>query len=258
LAKKTGSLQLQQDSKASELFFREGRLIHAFMTGADGLLTTMLVKGGKLSSDQARAIQARATGSDDKRLAMILIQNGYVSKEDVVQSVTQYLLDIVYQLFGWTEGQFFFEPSKEPDTGRLTVPIELGNVIMEGSRRVQESERLQDELPDLDMALKFTDRPDAKLKNISLSQEEWKIISYVKPTNSIRQIAQANTMNDFQIRKIVYGMLQAGLVELLRPPGAAVPAGQPVTRSGRAARRTTAPEVKRGVVNKLIDRIKRL
>ena len=114
-------------------------------------------------------------------------------------------------------------------------------------------------MPDLDMALKFTDRPDAKLKNISLSAEEWKIISYVKPTNSIRQIAQANSMNDFQIRKIVYGMLQAGLVELVRPPGAAMPsAAQPTTRSGRAARRATDPTVKRGIVNKLIDRIKKL
>jgi hypothetical protein len=258
LARKTGSLQLQRDSKASELFFHEGKLIHAFMTGADGLLTSMLVKGGKLSSEQARAIQARSQGSDDKRLAMVLIQNGYVSKEDVVQSVTKYLLDIVYQLFTWTEGQFFFEPSKEPDSGRLTVPIELSNVIMQGSRQVQESERLQDELPDLDMALKFTDRPDAKLKHISLSAEEWKIISYVKPTNSIRQIAQANSMNDFQIRKIVYGMLQAGLVELVRPPGVAVPSTQPTTRGARAARRSTAPTVKRGIVNKLIDRIKKL
>jgi hypothetical protein len=259
LARKTGSLQLQRDSKASELFFREGKLIHAIMTGADGLLTTMLVKGGKLSSEQARAIQARSSESNDQRLAMILIQNGYVSKEDVVQSVTQYLLDIVYSLFTWTEGQFLFEPSKEPDRGRLVVPIELSNVIMEGSRRVQESERLQDELPDLDMALKFTDRPDAKLKNISLSAAEWKIISYVKPVNSIRQIAQANSMNDFQIRKIVYGMLQAGLVELVRPPGAAMPsATQPTTRGGRAARRATAPTVKRGIVNKLIDRIKKL
>jgi hypothetical protein len=259
LARKTGSLQLQRDSKVSELFFHEGKLIHAIMTGDDGLLTTMLVKGGKLSKEQARAIQARTSEADDKRLAMILIQNGYVSKEDVVQSVTGYLLDIVYRLFTWTDGQFFFEPSKEPDKSRLTVPIELSNVIMEGSRRVQESERLQDELPDLDMALKFTDRPDAKLKNISLSAQEWKIISYVKPTNSIRQIAQANSMNDFQIRKIVYGMLQAGLVELVRPPDAAAPSvRKPTTRSGRTARRISAPTVKRGIVNKLIDRIKNL
>jgi hypothetical protein len=230
LAHKTGSLQLRQDSRASELFFREGKLVYALMTGSDGLLTSMLVKGGKLSVRQARAIQARAAEHDDRRLAVILIKNGYISKEDVVHSVTRYLLDIVYRLFAWTEGQFYFEPDKRPDRGRLTVPIELSNVIIEGSRRMQELERLQ---------------------------EEWKIISYVKPSNSIRQIAQANSMSDFQIRKIVYGMLQAGLVELVRPPTMVIAGQQPDPRAARTPQ-TRAPAVKRGIVNRLIERIKRL
>lgn len=257
LAHKTGSLQLQHNSKSSELFFQHGKLIHAIMTGDDGLLTSMLVKGGKLSATQARALAERARGYDDKRLALVLIRNGYVTKEDVVQSATRYILDIVYRLFTWTEGQFLFEPDKQPDTGRLTIPIELSNVIMEGSRRVQEWERLRDELPDLNMALKFTDRPDAKLKNINLTAQEWKIISYVKPTNSIKQIARANSMSDFQIRKIVYGMLQAGLVELVRPPGLAV-AAPGVQQAPERVPGSRAPAVKRGIIHRLIERIKRL
>jgi hypothetical protein len=263
LARKTGSLQLTQkpdgarQSDTSELFFREGKLIHAVMTGYDGLLTSMLVKSGKLPAEQALAIQTRSEEKNDKRLAMILIQNGYVSKEDVVQSVTYYVQEIVYRLFTWTDGQFYFEPNKQPHSARITVPIDLANVIMEGSRRVQEWERLQEELPDLDMALKFADQPQAKLRNISLSPEEWKIISYVKPTNSIRQIAKANDMTDFQIRRIVYGMLQAGLVELVRPPGMAVPAAASASRDGRAEK-PRVPTVKRGIVDRLIARIKRL
>jgi hypothetical protein len=259
LAHKTGSLQLQHNSKSSELFFERGRLIHASMTGDDGLLTSMLVKSGKLSAAQGRALEERARGYDDRRLALALIRNGYVTKEEVVQSATRYLLDIVYRLFTWTEGQFLFEPDKQPDGGRLTIPIELGNVIMEGSRRVQEWERLRDELPDLNMALKFTDHPDAKLKNINLTTQEWKIISYVKPTNSIKQIANANAMSDFQIRKIVYGMLQAGLVELVRPPDLAAPI--PAARQDQAPERvpgSRAPAVKRGIIHRLIERIKRL
>ena len=258
LARKTGALQVQQDRQATELFFREGKLIYATMTGYDGLLTSMLVKGNKLSSEQARAIQERARERSDKRLAMFLIQNGYISKEDVVQSVTQYVLDIIYRLFSWTDGQFLFEPNKLPDNTRVTVPIDLGNIIMEGSRRVQEWERLQDELPDLDMALKFTDQPDAKLRNISLSAEEWKVISYVKSTNSIRRIAQANNMSDFQIRKIVYGMLQAGLVELVRPPGIGMPASVPSTAWATSGHRGRAPAVKRSIIDRLIERIRKL
>lgn len=259
LAHKTGSLQLHHNHKSSELFFQHGKLVHASMTGDDGLLTSMLVKSGKLSAAQARALEERARKHDDKRLALALIRNGYVTKEEVVQSATRYLLDIVYRLFTWTEGQFLFEPDKQPDIGRLTIPIELGNVIMEGSRRVQEWERLRDELPDLNMALKFTDHPDAKLKNINLTAQEWKIISYVKPTNSIVQIAKANAMSDFQIRKIVYGMLQAGLVELVRPPGLAVAA--PGVQQGGASERapgSRAPAVKRGIIHRLIERIRRL
>jgi hypothetical protein len=257
IAHKTGALQLQHNGKSSELFFQDGKLIHAMMTGDDGLLTSMLVKGGKLSAGQARALEERARGYDDKRLALVLIHNGYVTKEDVVQSATRYILDIVYRLFTWTEGQFLFEPGRQPDETRLTIPIELGNVIMEGSRRVQEWERLRDELPDLNMALKFTDRPDAKLKNINLTAQEWKIISYVKPANSIKQIARANSLSDFQIRKIVYGMLQAGLVELVRPPELATAVagteGAPERLLG-----SRAPTVKRSIIHRLIERIKRL
>jgi hypothetical protein len=267
LAKKTGALQLGRNADTgngsrqsrtvdmSELFFHEGKLIHAVMTGYDGLLTSMLVKNGKMPLDQAQVIQQRAGEQDDKRLAMILIQNGYVTKEDVVQSVTRYVQEIVFRLFTWTDGTFYFEPNRLPDKARITVPIELGNVIMAGSRRVQEWERLQDELPDLDMALKFTDHPDAKLRNISLSPDEWKIVSYVKPANSIRKIAQAHGMNDFQIRKIVYGMLQAGLVELIRPPGMAA---QEVRPARETRTQTQAPTAKRGIINRLIDRIKKL
>jgi hypothetical protein len=279
LARKTGSLQLSRALNgaspasgrstptldSSELFFHEGKLIHAIMTGQDGLLTSMLVRSGKMPREQADTIQVRSTEKDDKRLAMILIQNGYVSKEDVVQSATRYMQDIVYHLFTWTEGRFLFEPNKQPDRGRITVPIELGNIIMEGSRRIQEWERLQDELPDLNMALKFADRPDAKLRKISLSPEEWKIISYVKPTNSMRQIAQALRMSDFQIRKIVYGMLQAGLVELVRPPHmASAPSALQSSAAGGTSVATAsvpgsrAPKVRRGIINRLIERIKRL
>ena len=257
LARKTGSLQFSKTSDVAELYFREGKLVHALMTGSDGLLTGMLVRSGKLSSEQAKAIQMRAKEQDDKRLALILIRNGYVSKTDVVQSVRRYLLDTVYRLFTWTEGRFYFESNKQPERTRITVPIELSNVIMEGSRRIQELERLTDELPDLNMALKFTDRPDAKLRNISLSPVEWKVISYVKPTNTIRQIAQANKMTDFEIRKTVYGMLQAGLVELIRPPNGARPKSRTPSRSTRGPR-ATAPSVKRGVIHRLIARIKNL
>lgn len=257
LARKTGLLTIQgQGGSAARLYFREGKLIHANTGGEDGHLADMLLKAGKLSAEQAKMIQTRAEMQSDKQLGLALMNAGYVTQDDIVQSVKNYMLEIVYKLFNWNEGQFQFEQNILPSDDRIAVPISLENVIMEGSRRVQESERLHDELPDLSsVALRFTDNPDARLRNVNLSVEEWRVISFINPRNTIKQIAQSNNMDDFKIRKIVYGMLQAGLVELTRPEGMAMPS---VAAGGRRRGVEKPPAVKRNVVERLIDRIKRI
>ncbi|MBI3761411.1 MAG: hypothetical protein HY260_06050, partial [Chloroflexi bacterium] len=116
-----------------------------------------------------------------------------------------------------------------------------------------EWEQLQEELPNLDMALKFTDRPDARMRNLNLSVEEWKVVSYINPKNSMRQVAKANNMTDLDIRRIVYGLLQAGLVEIVRPAGEPLPAP-----AGRRLAATPAgtPAEQKSLVNRLISRIR--
>jgi hypothetical protein len=258
LARKTGLLALNSQAGTARLYFRDGKLIHANMGSSDGRLADMLLKAGKLSAEQVRMIQTRADMRSDKQLGLALMSAGYVTQDDIVQSVKKYMLDIVYTLFGWNEGEFQFDQDTLPSDERIAVPINLENVIMEGSRRIQEGELLQNELPDLNsLALRFTDNPDARLRNVNLSVEEWRVISFISPRNTIKQIAQSNGMDDFQIRKIVYGMLQAGLVELTRPEGAARPslAGRGAAH-GRGVEKP--PAVKRNVVERLINRIKRI
>jgi hypothetical protein len=255
LARKTGALTIEAQGISARLFFREGKLIHASLGDRDGHLAHMLLKAGKLSTEQSRAIQAHSEVDSDKELGLLLINAGYVTQNDIVQSVKVHILDVVYTLFTWVEGLFYFEPNLLPSEDKITVPINLENVIMEGSRRLKEWERLQDELPDLNRALRFTDRPDTRLRGINLSVEEWRVISFINPRNTIKQIAQSNNMDDFQIRKIVYGMLQAGLVELVRPEGGEV---KPAMPPGRPRTAEPPPAVKRGVILRLIDRIKKI
>ncbi len=71
-------------------------------------------------------------------------------------------------------------------------------------------------------------------------------------------------MDELQIRKIVYGLLQAGLVEMIRPARPAA-AGTPASRATESAEEMPAtapqmrrPAVKRGIIQKLIRRIREL
>ena len=255
LARKTGKLTVNNQSEKAVLYFREGRLIHSSTNTDEGYLTTMLLKTGKLSQEQALAINNQANSSSDRIVGKYLMDAKLVSRDDIVQGVKDYMLEIVYDLFTWGEGEFFFEQDVLTPNDRITVPLNLDNVILEGSRRIQEIDKLQDELPDLSkIALKITDKP---LRDVKLTQDDWRVISHIHPRNTVKQIAQNNNMDEFQIRKIVYGMLQAGLVEILQPEGLEPKKRVPVTRAGRRAA-SQSPAEKRSVVTKLIDRIKRI
>ena len=255
LARKTGLLVVESKNGAAQVFFKEGKLIYATYGGQDGRLTSMLVRAGKLTDVQANKINEQPEARNDRELGALLIQAGHMTQTDIVASIKSYVLDVVYRLFSWAEGTFRFEPSQLPPGDRIVVRIELENVIMEGSRRIKEFERLQDEIPDLGVALRFTDRPDTRLRNINLSVEEWRVVSYINPKNSVRQIAQANNMNDFQIRKIVYGMLQAGLVELITPEGRVAPQAAPFSPGPLPAKPTG---ITRSLVGRVINRIRQL
>lgn len=264
LARKTGTLYLQNTASdtSSYLCFREGKLIYATLEGMDDNLPVILQRSGVFTPDQVRMIQSNMPGKSDREIAQVLITSGRLQQQRVVESVRGYVLDVVYQVFSWYDGTFRFEPSKLMVKGKITTSIALENVIMEGSRRLKEWERLQDELPDLDVALKFAERPTTPLRDINLSVEEWRVISFINPRNTIRQIAQNNNMGELQIRKIVYSLLQAGVVEVIRPPRpVAAPsrekAGEKESAAGKSAQ-MRRPDVKRGIVQRLIGRIREL
>ena len=255
LARKSGAMIIETTDDSASLFFRDGKLIHASTKKRQGRLTEMLAQNGKLTEDQVRAIQRQPVVPTDKALGIDLIRAGIVKQQDIVQSIKEFMLDVVYSLFSWTEGQFRFNQDEQPAGDKITVPLNLDNVILEGSRRIQENERLLDEFPDLTVvALKITDKP---LRDVKLTPDDWRVISHIHPRNTIEQIAQANSIDEFQIRKIVYGMLQAGLVELIKPEGFQ-PKSRFQARPEQKAEQTDSPSMKRSVVERLITRIKRI
>jgi hypothetical protein len=250
LAKKNGTLIVEGPNDKAHVSFRDGKLAFAQIGQEDNRLATVLYKANKLSQGQYRAIQTR-TQVSDKELGLLLINAGYITQEDILVNLQVYFTDVIRRLFTWVEGFFRFENDLMPPEDRINVRLDLENLIIEGSRQLREWEELQDEIPSLDMALKFTARPGSNIRNVNLSVEEWRVVSFINPKNSIKQIAIAAKLNDLEIRRIVYGLIQAGLVQLVRPEGAP----PPVRESARPVPPVNVDEQK-SLVNRLITRIR--
>ena len=248
LAGKTGTLIVDGPAEQAFVSFRDGKLAYARIGKDVGSLATVLHKANKINANQYRAIADRAGQMTDKELGLLLINAGYVTQEDILLNLQSYFTDAIRKLFTWVEGFFRFENEMLPPDDRINVRLDLENIIIEGSRQLRELEQLQDEIPSLDMALKFTERP---LTNINLSVDEWKVVKFVDPKNTMRQIAKTNKLTELEVRRIVYGLLQAGLVELVRPASAQV------TPSAKTYP-TQDKEEQKSLINKLIGRIRQL
>jgi len=239
----------------AKIAFNKGKLIYASLTSQDNGLVAVLNKAGKLTNDQAKILNERAKNTSDKALAMRLIGAKYVTQADIVNCVKNHILEVVYNLMTWKEGPFRFDDEVAPSADQIQVPIDLENVIIEGSRRMQKMEEINTVIDDLDIALRFPENPKEKFKGIHLSVDEWKVVSYVNPKNTIRQIMKVLNMSEAEIKKVVYGLHQAGLVEIVRNTAAAQ-ANRPQSRRDKLnqSKKKGAPD--KQVINKLIDRLK--
>lgn len=253
LAQKTGTLVIQGSSQTAKITFREGKLAYAEMTNEENGLGSILHKTKIITTAQYGTIQARAVNMTDKELGLLLVNSGYVSQQDIIASLQNHFIDIIQRLFSWVEGVFHFNSGETLPEDKIPIRMDLENIIIEGSRKLREWEQLQDELPNLDLALKFTDRPGVNLKNINMSVEEWRVVSYINPKNTIRQIGKAAKMSEAEIRRVVYGLLQAGLVELIRPEGE-----ERKLPGLEAAMAGQSKEAQKTLVNRLIGRIRSL
>ncbi len=253
LAQKTGQLVVENPRESVRVYFRDGKLAYAQQGGEENGLATILYKAKYLSAAQQRIINEKAKQMSDKELGLLLINANYISQHEILNSLNAYFIGILDRLFTWGEGFFEFNTGILPPIDKIPVRISLENIIIEGTRRLREREHLQDEIPSLEMALKFADRPGTNIRNLNLSMEEWRVVSYINPKNSIRQIARATNMSDYEIRHIVYSLIQAGVVELIRPEGIVTPFSK-----NRQPLQGSAKEQQKSLVNRIISRIRSL
>lgn len=245
---KTGCLHLTHADDSASLYFEKGRLIAAARKNGCNKVTDILVRKGKITSQQAQhALYAQAQDSGTS-VSKVIVDLNLMHARDLQGLLQQHIQESVYGLFGWVEGEFRFEQNHRPDADAaiLLVPIQVENLIMEGVRRIDEWGRIKDRIPSTDMVVRFVEQPGEKAKGVNLSAEEWRVFARINGTQSLSEIAQKTNLSEFDVCRIVYGFLTAGLVDVQRRPRPAAPGERPLD----------APRLKRNLVARIINRIR--
>src|SRR5690606_32787457 len=125
-----------------------------------------------------------------------------------------------WTLFGWADGEFQFDTRTEESLGPPIVQIEIGPMIIEGTRRNDEWQQIRQAIPHDGLVLRpKTIFSDSKL-NLKLRPSEWRVLSHINGRFTVRAVVNRSTMGNFEVQHILYQFLRDGIVEIVSGPGA--------------------------------------
>ncbi len=217
---KTGMLSISrlkgpvsEETQKREIYFSKGNIIHATSFGsADELLGKLILTKGKISkADLGRAISAQKVSN--KRLGRVLVEMGLLSRSEVGQFLRYQIEEIIYNLFGWSSGEFIFRDGKLPSEEQITTQINTQNMVMEGTRRIDEWHQIQRLLPDDGVCLRVAANPKTKSDMVSLSSKDIGTLVLINGKRTIPEILELSSMGEFVTSKAIYNLLTLGLVE---------------------------------------------
>jgi hypothetical protein len=242
LQRKTGVLTLRTKDDTVTVTFLDGKVV-----GADSLnhrlenrLGNVLIKSGVLTADQlGRALEIQKETL--QRLGFILTHYGIISPDALKQAIQLQILQIVYRLFRWKDGDYHFsqETTIEYDRDNV-VPITAESILMEGARMIDEWPIIEKRVRSYDMVFRkkltdqeivvsdegdeidFDDQPTARRRKpllsdkIRISREEKQIYDLVDGTQTVGDIVEASRFSEFDTNKSLYELLTRDLIEEVR------------------------------------------
>jgi hypothetical protein len=119
----------------------------------------------------------------------------------------------VYEMAIWTDGDFIFNAGEESD--HITIHLSNASLMMEAARRLDEWRVLSRKIPSLDLVPYFPPHEQGA-EQITLSPQEWILITRVDGQLTIEEIASELRWSAFDVSKLLFGLITTGLVALGR------------------------------------------
>ncbi len=218
LSRKSGKLRVFSEARENEgtLFFDSGTVVGATMKSNPHLLGTLLEKSGKVTPDDLSRATAMQRNGDGRRVGEILVANGIVSARDVERYMRQQIEMVVFDLMSWSEGFFSFseEPAR-PIRQDTAVRVSTESLLMEGARRIDEWSRMTDRVPGPHVTPRLASLREGPQSFIDLLPGEWEVLSVIDGQKDLRAIALELALSEFDVARIVYGMLSTGLISVM-------------------------------------------
>jgi hypothetical protein len=202
----TGILSMVSGGARKAIFVRNGRVVFGSSNLPNDRLGEILIRDGKITAEEYEAsVKAIARG---KRQGKVLVEMGAISPKDLWEGVQFQVREIVLSVFPWEDGQFHFEESSLPEKERITVDLDIGELVLIGMRRTDASGPLQSRYPE---GMLVFERAEDPPEGILESYEEH-VLGLVDGERSVLEICHDSEIGDNETMKVLYALQSTGIL----------------------------------------------
>lgn len=148
-----------------------------------------------------------------------LLDDNIMSKNHLIDIITKEVMSVIYKIFKWEEGNFSFDDyqiNKLLPVGILPS-IKIENLIMEGSRQIDEWSIIESKIKSLTDTVVF-DMESEDINEINLTPKEWMVISLINGKRNVQDIIDKSG-EEFETAKTIYGLITTGICKLIPKDG---------------------------------------
>jgi hypothetical protein len=210
VGRKSGRLKFDRAKIVKEVYLESGLIIGATSNDPKEYLGQLLIHYGKLDEPQLRAaLQKQREGGG--RLGEILVSNGMLPHEDVLQILRIRTLDIIYDLFLWEDAHFELFADEVPPDYFVRIEVPTTKVIMDGAYRIDEWQRFRALIPSdrclLELGPGWTSQLNA-------SKEVRQILFFVEKKMSVAEISYNMHASPFHVYGLLYDLVNQGIARV--------------------------------------------
>ena len=219
LSRKTGTLAVTSELRDNEgtVQFEKGRVVGATIKSNPHRIGELLLRAGKVSEAQIQRARSAQAEGDKRRLGEILVEMGAINAKELERQMLMQIEAVVFELLSWGEGFFRFEEG--PVGPGSMVQIGTESLLMEAARRIDEWSRIADRVPSLLAVPVFAPVGEDGGPQLDLLPSEWEVLTRIDGAHDLRSISADLGRSDFDVAKVVYGLVSTGVVELRMPEG---------------------------------------
>lgn len=209
---KTGTVTLIQGWNSRTISFEEGRVSYVAAGSRLPTLIELLHRIGKVSRDQMEAL--RASGArNDADMVDRLRSDGVISAQDL-QTCREQMLEIsIYTLFLWRNCYFTFKAGDLVHDGGVAVEIDSMQIVIEGTRRVDEWIEVSPVVPSVYMIFRWRrDRPAQPPR-----EELRRVLDLVDGKRDVSAISRRIGSTQFQTARALYELVKDEYIEAVPP-----------------------------------------